>query len=222
MARPLGVDSVGDAGNVALYTVEKAVELGAKVVTVSDSSGFVHDPAGIDADKLAFIKDLKEVRRGRISEYADKFDGVAFHADARPWNVPCDVAIPCATQNEISLEDARTLLANGVKAVCEGANMPTELAGAHAFLEAKVLYGPSKAANAGGVAVSGLEQSQNALRLSWGREEVDAKLKTIMRDIHDKCVRYGREGDSFVNYVRGANIAGFIKVADAMLAYGVV
>ncbi len=213
---------VSGSGNVALYTVEKAVELGAKVVTLSDSSGFVHDNAGIDADKLAFIKDLKEVRRGRISEYADKFDGVTFHAGERPWNVPCDVAFPCATQNEISLEDARTLLANGVKAVCEGANMPTELAGAHAFLEAKILYGPSKAANAGGVAVSGLEQSQNALRLSWGREEVDAKLKTIMQDIHDKCVRYGQDGDSFVNYVQGANIAGFIKVADAMLAYGVV
>lgn len=213
---------VSGSGNVALYTVEKAIELGAKVVTVSDSSGFVHDPAGIDADKLSFIKDLKEVRRGRISEYADKFNGVTFHADASPWNVPCDVAFPCATQNEIRLEDARALLANGVKAVCEGANMPTVLAGVHAFLEARIVYGPSKAANAGGVAVSGLEQSQNALRLSWSREEVDAKLRTIMVDIHDKCVRHGQDGDAHVNYVRGANIAGFIKVADAMLAYGVV
>jgi len=146
---------VSGSGNVAIYIVEKATELGAKVVAMSDSSGFVHDPAGIDAEKLAFIKDLKEVRRGRISKYADKYDGVTFHADERPWGVPCEVAFPCATQNEISLDDAKTLIGNGVKAVSEGANMPTELAGAHAFLEAKILYGPSKAANAGGVAVSG-------------------------------------------------------------------
>jgi len=212
---------VSGSGNVAIYIVEKATELGAKVVAMSDSSGFVHDPAGIDAEKLAFIKDLKEVRRGRISKYADKYDGVTFHADERPWGVPCEVAFPCATQNEISLDDAKTLIGNGVKAVSEGANMPTELAGAHAFLEAKILYGPSKAANAGGVAVSGLEQSQNSLRLSWSHEEVDAKLKTIMHDIHAKCVQHGTD-DGFVNYVRGSNIAGFIKVADAMLAYGVV
>ncbi|MCH8042498.1 MAG: glutamate dehydrogenase [Planctomycetes bacterium] len=183
--------------------------------------GFIHDSAGIDAEKLAFIRDLKEVRRGRISEYAEKFDGVTFYAAERPWGVPCDVAFPCATQNEINLADANTLIGNGVQAVCEGANMPTELAGVHAFLQAKILYGPSKAANAGGVAVSGLEQSQNALRLSWSREEVDAKLKTIMQEIHNKCVLHGKT-DGFVNYVRGANIAGFIKVADAMLAYGVV
>lgn len=212
---------VSGSGNVATYTAEKAAELGAKVVALSDSSGFVHDPSGIDAEKLTFLKDLKEVRRGRISEYADKFEGATFHANQRPWAVPCDVAFPCATQNEIRLEDAKTLVTNGAKAVCEGANMPTELAGAHAFLKAKLLYGPSKAANAGGVAVSGLEQSQNALRLSWSREEVDNRLKTIMHDIHDKCVVNGTT-NGFVNYVRGANIAGFIKVADAMLAYGVV
>ena len=212
---------VSGSGNVAIYTAEKATELGATVVSMSDSSGFVHDPAGIDAEKLAFIKDLKEVRRGRIAEFAEKFDGVTFHADKRPWGVPCEVTFPCATQNEISLDDARTLIGNGVKAVSEGANMPTELAGAHAFLEARILYGPSKAANAGGVAVSGLEQSQNSLRLSWSREEVDAKLKTIMHGIHDKCVQHGT-ADGLVNYVRGANIAGFIKVADAMLAYGIV
>ncbi len=212
---------VSGSGNVAIYTVEKAIELAGKVVAMSDSPGFIHDSTGIDAEKLAFIRDLKEVRRGRISEYAEKFDGVTFYAAERPWSVPCDVAFPCATQNEINLADANTLIGNGVQAVCEGANMPTELAGVHAFLEAKILYGPSKAANAGGVAVSGLEQSQNALRLSWSREEVDAKLKTIMQEIHNKCVLHGKT-DGFVNYVRGANIAGFIKVADAMLAYGVV
>jgi len=212
---------VSGSGNVAIYTVEKACELGGKVVTLSDSSGFIHDPSGVDAEKLAFVKDLKEVRRGRISEYADKFDGVTFHADKRPWAIPCDVAFPCATQNEIDENDAHTLVKNGVKAVCEGANMPTELSGAHAFLNAKILYGPSKAANAGGVAVSGLEQSQNSLRLTWSHEEVDSKLRTIMKEIHGKCVKHG-QSDQFVNYVRGSNIAGFIKVADAMLAYGIV
>ncbi|MCA9132383.1 MAG: NADP-specific glutamate dehydrogenase, partial [Planctomycetales bacterium] len=212
---------VSGSGNVAIYTVQKAIELGAKVITMSDSSGFVHDPAGIDADKLAFIKELKEVRRGRIEEYADKFSGVTFHPGERPWSVPCDVAFPCATQNEINLHDAQTLIANGVKAVSEGANMPTELEGVHAFLQAKILYGPAKAANAGGVAVSGLELSQNAQRLSWNHEEVDTKLKTIMREIHGKCVLHGQDKE-MVNYVRGSNIAGFIKVADAMLAYGVV
>lgn len=213
--------AVSGSGNVAMYAVEKATELGGKVVTMSDSGGFIHDPDGIDTEKLAFVIDLKEVRRGRISEYADKFTNATFHASKRPWGVKCDVALPCATQNEINEDDAKSLLANGVQAVCEGANMPTELPGAHQFLNAKILYGPAKAANAGGVAVSGLEQSQNALRLSWGREEVDGRLKTIMDDIHKKCVEYGTEGE-FVNYVKGANIAGFVKVADAMLAYGVV
>ncbi len=212
---------VSGSGNVAIYTIEKATELGAKVVTMSDSSGFIHDPAGIDAEKLAYVKQLKEVQRGRIAEYVDRYPGASFHADKRPWGIVCDVAFPCATQNEINLDEAQCLLAGGVKAVCEGANMPTELAGVHAFLKAKILYGPSKAANAGGVAVSGLEQSQNALRLSWSRDEVDGKLKTIMRDIHDKCVHYG-DADGWVNYVKGSNIGGFIKVADAMLAYGIV
>ncbi|MFK8113416.1 MAG: NADP-specific glutamate dehydrogenase [Rubripirellula sp.] len=213
--------SVSGSGNVAIYATEKATELGAKVVTLSDSGGFIHDPNGIDADKLAFIKDLKEVQRGRISTYVDKYPGSSFHAGERPWGVPVDVALPCATQNEISLKEAQTLIANGVKAVAEGANMPTELEGAYAFREAGTLFGPAKAANAGGVAVSGLEQSQNALRLSWSREEVDAKLQTIMKDIHEKCVQYG-EADNKVDYIDGANLAGFAKIADAMLAYGAV
>lgn len=212
---------VSGSGNVAIYAVEKANELGAKVVTLSDSSGFIHDPDGIDATKLAYVKDLKEVRRGRISEYAEKFTGATFHADQRPWSVPCEVAFPCATQNEILLDDANMLIKNGVKAVSEGANMPADLPATHAFLKANILYGPSKAANAGGVAVSGLEQSQNSLRLSWSHEEVDAKLRTIMREIHTKCVQHGG-GVGVVNYVKGANIGGFIKVAEAMLAYGIV
>lgn len=212
--------AVSGSGNVAIYAIEKANDLGAKVVTASDSSGFIHDPDGINADKLAFLKDLKETRRGRIHEYVDKFPKATF-SEGRPWSVPVDVALPCATQNEISEAEARTLLKNGVQAVSEGANMPTELAGAHALLKAKILYGPAKAANAGGVAVSGLEQSQNALRLSWSREEIDDRLQTIMKDIHRKCLRYGEDGD-WVNYVQGANIGGFIKVADAMLAYGAV
>lgn len=213
---------VSGSGNVAIYTVEKATELGAKVVTLSDSSGSIHDPDGIDAEKLAFVKDLKEVRRGRISEYADRYKGTQYRKGDRPWGVKCDVAFPCATQNEIGTEDVKTLLRNGVMAVCEGANMPTVLEGARAFVDAKILYGPAKAANAGGVAVSGLEQSQNALRLSWSREEVDHRLHTIMKDIHAQCVKYGGESDRYVNYVKGANIAGFVKVANAMLAYGVV
>ena len=213
---------VSGSGNVAIYAAEKATQKGAKVLTLSDSSGFVHDPNGIDEEKLAFVKELKEVRRGRISEYVKKFDGAEFHADQTPWTVPCEVALPCATQNEITLEDARTLHSNGVIAVCEGANMPTTLDGVHAFLDAKILFGPAKAANAGGVAVSGLEQSQNALRLSWSHEEVEQRLQTIMIDIHEKCVAYGVESETFVNYVRGANIAGFVKVADALLAYGAV
>lgn len=213
---------VSGSGNVATYAVEKATSFGARVVTVSDSSGFIHDPNGIDADKLEFIKELKGVRRGRISEYADTYNGVKFYEGMRPWNVPADVAFPCATQNEIDVADARTMLANGVVAVCEGANMPAELEAARAFRDAKIVYGPSKAANAGGVAVSGLEQSQNALRLSWSRDEVDAKLRDIMADIHSKCVTYGTQPDGHIDYVLGANVAGFKKVADAMLAYGIV
>lgn len=213
--------SVSGSGNVALYTIEKATELGGKVLTASDSSGFIHDPDGIDPEKLAFLKELKEVNRGRISEYVENYPGASFHEAARPWSVPVQVAFPSATQNELELEDAKTLIGNGVEAVAEGANMPTTLEGIHAFLEAGVLFAPSKAANAGGVAVSGLEQSQNALRLSWSRDEVDEKLRTIMREIHAKCLEHG-ESDGAVNYVRGANIAGFIKVANAMLAYGAV
>lgn len=213
---------VSGSGNVAIYAVKKAVEMGAKVVTMSDSSGFVYDPSGIDAEKLEFIRDLKENRRGRISEYAEKFPKVEFHAGKRPWSVSCDVALPCATQNEICLEEAKILLSNGVKAVSEGANMPTVLEGTRAFAKAQILYGPAKAANAGGVAVSGLEQSQNALRLSWSSEEVDSRLKTIMREIHEKCVAQGEEKGGAVNYVKGANIAGFLKVAEAMVAYGAV
>ena len=213
---------VSGSGNVAIYSVQKATELGGKVVTLSDSSGFIHDPDGIDEEKLRFIKDLKEVRRGRIGEYADKFKGATFYEGQRPWGVKCDIALPCATQNEINLEEAQTLADNGVQAVCEGANMPTELPGVHTLLKANVLFGPAKAANAGGVAVSGLEQSQNSLRLSWSREEVDQRLKSIMDNIHAKCVKYGEQSGGNVNYVQGANLAGFVKVADAMLAYGAV
>ncbi|MBX3178231.1 MAG: NADP-specific glutamate dehydrogenase [Candidatus Hydrogenedentes bacterium] len=214
--------TVSGSGNVAIYTVEKALELGAKVLTLSDSSGFIHDPDGLNPEKLAFVKNLKEVRRGRIAEYAEKYPQASFHPDKRPWCVPCDVAFPSATQNEISGEDAAILLKNGVKAVSEGANMPTDLDGVHQFLHAKIFYGPAKAANAGGVAVSGLEQSQNAMRLSWSRNEVDAKLQKIMLDIHNKCVMHGAGTNGHVNYVQGANVAGFIKVANAMLAYGCV
>lgn len=212
--------SVSGSGNVALYAIEKATELGAKVLTASDSSGFVHDPDGIDAEKLAFLKDLKEVRRGRIVEYAEEYPSATFH-EGRPWSVPVDVALPCATENEVDVNDARTLVKNGVIAVCEGANMPTVFGGVHAFLKAQILFGPGKAANAGGVAVSGLEQSQNSLRLSWTHEEVDERLQKIMRQIHAKCVEHGGDGE-VVNYAAGANIGGFLKVAEAMLAYGAV
>ena len=190
------------------------------MVTLSDSSGFVHDPEGISGERLEFVKELKTVRRGRISEYAKEF-GCEFFEGERPWKVPCDLAFPCATQNELDGDDAKKLIGNGVRGVAEGANMPSTLDAVNALLDAKVLFGPAKAANAGGVAVSGLEQSQNALRISWTREEVEARLVEIMQQIHSRCVEYGEEG-GWVNYVRGANIAGFEKVARAMLAYGVV
>lgn len=212
---------VSGSGNVALYAIDKLAELGATVVTASDSGGTIYDPEGIRDEKLEWLRELKEVRRGRIHEYAEKF-GCEYYDDQRPWGVKCDLAFPCATENEISTEDAQTLLDNGVIAVAEGANMPTSLEGARAFREARILYGPGKAANAGGVAVSGLEQSQNALRISWSAEEVNRRLQDIMRDIHDTCVEHGGDGDGWVDYVKGANISGFIKVADAMLAYGVV
>lgn len=212
---------VSGSGNVAIYAAEKVVQLGGKVVTLSDSDGFIHDPAGIDGEKLTFVKELKEVRRGRIREYTERFSDASYYSGKRPWIVPCDVALPCATQNELGEDDVRTLLEHGVEVVGEGANMPVEPDGIRLLLDGKVLYAPGKAANAGGVAASGLEQSQNALRLSWSRDEVDQRLQSIMRAIHDKCVEHGNE-NGFVNYQRGANIAGFVKVADAMLAYGVV
>ncbi|MBN2656856.1 MAG: NADP-specific glutamate dehydrogenase [Spirochaetales bacterium] len=212
---------VSGSGNVAQYTVEKINQLGGRVVTLSDSSGFIHDPAGIDEKKLQFVMELKNIRRGRISEYADKF-GVKYYADQRPWGIPCDAAFPSATQNEIDASDAQTLLDNGCFVVSEGANMPTSRDGVDKFLKAGILYGPGKAANAGGVATSGLEMSQNSARLSWSREEVDRKLHNIMIRIHEEAYSaakdYGHEG----NYVLGANIAGFVKVADAMLDQGLV
>ena len=214
------VCTVSGSGNVAIYTIEKLTELGAKAVTASDSSGFIHDRNGIDAEKLAWIKDLKEVRRGRIKEYAEKF-GCEYHDGKRPWSVPCDLAFPSATQNEINGSEAEELVKNGCIAVGEGANMPSDLDAGKVFVKNKIMYGLGKAANAGGVAVSGLEQSQNSLRLSWSREEVDSKLVDIMKNIHTKCVEFGDEGE-WVNYVKGANVAGFVKVADAMLSYGVV
>ena len=212
---------VSGSGNVALYAIEKLNELGARVVTASDSSGFIYDPDGIRGEKFHFLRELKEERRGRIHEYADKY-GCEFHERQRPWHIPCDLAFPCATQNEINGEEAEALLASGCAGVAEGANMPCEPAAVDRFLERKILFAPGKAANAGGVAVSGLEQSQNALRISWTRGEVNAKLEDIMRQIHAKCVEYGNDGNGWVNYVKGANIAGFVKVADAMRAYGAV
>ena len=212
--------AISGAGNVAQYACQKATELGAKVVTLSDSSGFIYDANGIDAEKLAFVMELKNVRRGRIKEYADKF-GCDFHAGARPWSVNCDIALPCATQNELDQAEAKTLVANRCILVSEGANMPATPEAIAVFQDAKILFAPGKASNAGGVATSGLEMSQNSLRMNWTREEVDTKLKQIMQDIHSSCIEYGTEGD-YVDYVKGANIAGFVKVADAMLDQGLV
>jgi glutamate dehydrogenase (NADP+) len=212
---------VSGSGNVAQGVIEKATMLGAKVVTVSDSSGFVYDPEGITEEKLAFIKDLKNVRRGRIEEYAKKF-GVAYHEGKKPWGVGADVAFPCATQNELELPDAQTMVQNGIIAVVEGANMPTTLDATKYFQAHGVLFSPGKASNAGGVATSGLEMTQNSLRMTWSEEEVDRQLQGIMESIHDACVRYGKNEDGTVDYVRGANIAGFVRVADAMLAQGIV
>ena len=212
---------VSGAGNVAQYTVEKLIELGAKPVTMSDSDGYIYDPDGIDAEKLAYIKELKNVERGRISEYAEEY-GVKYVAGAKPWFEKADIALPSATQNESNEEAAKALIANGVFAVSEGANMPSTPEAIKVFQDAKILYSPGKAANAGGVAVSGLEMSQNSERLRWSREEVDAKLHDIMNDIHDNCVKYGTEADGYINYVKGANVAGFLKVAKAMMAQGIV
>ncbi len=215
------VATVSGSGNVAQYTVEKLIDCGAKPVTLSDSGGTIVDEDGIDAEKLAWVMDLKNVRRGRISEYANRFPNARFLAGQRPWGVKCDLAFPSATQNEVDESDARTLVANGCLCVSEGANMPTTPEGVDVFLAARILYGPGKAANAGGVSVSGLEMTQNAGVVGWPRAEVDMRLQQIMKSIHANCVQYG-EQDGFVNYVRGANVAGFVKVADAMLAQGCV
>ncbi|MGX5173657.1 NADP-specific glutamate dehydrogenase [Aliikangiella sp. IMCC44653] len=212
---------ISGSGNVAQYAAEKVIQLGGKVVTLSDSSGFIHDPDGITVEKLAFVMELKNERRGRISEYADKY-GVTFYPGEKPWKIACEVALPCATQNEIDVADAKMLVKNGVIAVAEGANMPTYIDAIHVFTQNKVLYAPGKASNAGGVAVSGLEMSQNSQRMSWTRDELDAKLKAIMAEIHGKCMEYGATQGEYVDYVKGANLAGFVKVANAMLAYGVV
>ena len=215
------VVTVSGSGNVAQYTVEKLIELGAKVVTMSDSNGYIYDEDGIDSEKLAYIMDLKNLYRGRIKEYADHY-GCKFVEGGRPWNEKCDIAMPSATQNELNGDDAKTLLANGCFAISEGANMPSTPEAIEEFLAAKVLYAPGKAANAGGVSVSGLEMTQNSIKLSWSREEVDEKLKSIMNSIHTQCVQYGTEADGTVNYVKGANVAGFMKVAKAMMAQGVL
>ena len=212
---------ISGSGNVAQYAAEKCIQLGAKVLTLSDSSGYVMDPDGIDADKLAFVMDMKNTKRERINKYVDTYPRASFHAGERPWAVPCDVALPCATQNELDENDAKQLAANGCFCVSEGANMPSTPQAIKVFHANKMLYAPGKASNAGGVAVSGLEMAQNSLRYSWTREEVDERLQAIMSDIHNSCVAYGQNGDH-VNYEKGANIAGFVKVADAMLAQGVV
>jgi len=213
---------ISGSGNVAQYAAEKALELGGKVVTMSDSGGFIHDEEGINNEKLQFIMNLKNVKRGRIKEYVDKYPSARFSEGERPWSVKCDIALPCATQNELNKEEAQTLVDNGCMCVGEGANMPTTPEAIEVFHKAQILFSPGKASNAGGVATSGLEMSQNSLRMSWSREEVDNKLHGIMNDIHAACVKYGKNGDGYVDYVKGANVAGFVKIADAMLAQGVV
>ena len=213
---------ISGSGNVAQYAAEKAIELGAKVVTLSDSGGYIYDEEGIDIEKLAFVMTLKNKSRGRISEYTQKYPSAQYFQGQRPWAVKCDIALPCATQNELSGDQAKTLINNGCMCVSEGANMPSTPEAMHTFQKAGILFAPGKASNAGGVATSGLEMSQNSLRLSWTRKEVDEKLQDIMEDIHDSCVQYGKNEDGTIDYVKGANIAGFVKVADAMLAQGVV
>ena len=216
------VVSISGSGNVAQFACEKATQLGAKVVTMSDSKGFIHDPNGIDAKKLSWIMDLKNNRRGRIMEYASEFDGVSFHENEKPWSIKVDVALPCATQNELNEEQAKQLVENGCMAVAEGANMPCTPDAIALFQSRRVLFSPGKASNAGGVATSGLEMSQNSLRFNWTSEEVDQKLHNIMLDIHKQCVNFGTQEDGYIDYVKGANIAGFVKVADAMIDQGIV
>ena len=213
---------ISGSGNVAQYAAEKVIQLGGKVVTLSDSGGYIYDKDGIDEEKLAFVMEIKNKKRGRISDYLDKYKSAEFHKGRTPWEVPCNIALPCATQNELDGKDAKTLLKNGCICVAEGANMPSTPEAIHAFHEARILFAPGKASNAGGVATSGLEMSQNSLRISWTREEVDERLQKIMKDIHDSCIEYGMDEDGYCNYVKGANIAGFVKVADAMLAQGVI
>lgn len=213
--------AISGSGNVAQFAAEKVLELGGKVVTMSDSSGSIHDPDGIDREKLDYLMQLKNIYRGRIREYAEKYK-VRYLDKQRPWSVKCDIALPCATENEISGEEAKALVKNGCILVAEGANMPSTIEAVHHFLESRILFGPGKAANAGGVAVSGLEMTQNSMRLAWSRKEVDEKLHSIMCNIHEMCEKYGAENNGFVNYVKGANVAGFVKVANAMMAQGLV
>ena len=213
---------ISGSGNVAQYATEKCIQLGAKVLTLSDSDGYIYDPDGIDRAKLDYVMELKNVERGRIKEYAEEYPNAVYHAGERPWGEKADIALPCATQNEINGEQAQMLVDNGVFAVAEGANMPSTPEAVKAFQDAKILYAPGKASNAGGVAVSGLEMSQNSERLSWTSEEVDNRLKLIMKDIHENCVKYGTQADGYINYVKGANVAGFMKVAKAMMAQGIV
>ncbi|TKG92364.1 NADP-specific glutamate dehydrogenase [Puteibacter caeruleilacunae] len=214
--------TISGSGNVAQFTTEKAIELGGKVVTLSDSSGFIHDPDGIDREKLDFVMDLKNNKRGRIKEYCSTYKHAKYFANRRPWGIACDIALPSATENEISGNDAKSLIQNGCICIAEGANMPSTPEAIQHYMGNKVLYAPGKASNAGGVAVSGLEMTQNSMRLAWTREEVDQRLQTIMKSIHQICLKYGKEKDGFVNYEKGANIGGFVKVADAMLAQGLV
>ncbi len=213
---------ISGSGNVAQYAAEKCIELGAKVLTLSDSDGYIYDPDGIDRAKLDYVMELKNIERGRIKEYAEEYPTAVYHAGQRPWGEKADIALPCATQNEIDGDNAKSLVANGVIAVAEGANMPSTPKAIKTFQDAKLLYAPGKASNAGGVAVSGLEMSQNSERLSWTSEEVDNRLKLIMEDIHTNCVKYGTAPDGYINYVKGANVAGFMKVAKAMMAQGIV
>ena len=215
------VVTISGSGNVAQFTAEKLIELGAKVVTLSDSNGYIYDPEGIDSEKLAYIKELKTLWRGRIKEYAETY-GCKYVEGGRPWGEPCDIALPSATQNELGAKDAERLVANGCIAVSEGANMPSTPEAIEIFQQNNLLYAPGKAANAGGVSVSGLEMTQNAMKLSWSKEEVDTKLKEIMRDIHTQCVKYGTDANGTVNYVKGANVAGFMKVAKAMMDQGLI